>query len=131
MVRTGSNFILFPSRNLPSAEETITVRQLLAHQAGLFAFDEPVDREVVADFDRLALVLARQAPAWKPGMRQAYHPISLGFYQGELLFGRNVFYCRKADVLRGTTFSLMLLIVKSKHAWRFDLAQCFCPSTLH
>lgn len=37
----------------------------------------------------------------------------------------------KADVLRGTTFSLMLLIVKSKHAWRFDLAQCFCPSTLH
>ena len=25
-------------------KETITVRQLLAHQAGLFAFDEPVDR---------------------------------------------------------------------------------------
>jgi CubicO group peptidase (beta-lactamase class C family) len=66
-------------------KETITVRQLLAHQAGLFAFDEPVDREVVADLDRLALVLARQAPAWKPGMRQAYHAISLGFYQGELL----------------------------------------------
>jgi CubicO group peptidase (beta-lactamase class C family) len=66
-------------------KETITVRQLLAHQAGLFAFDEPVDREVVADLDRLALVLARQVPAWKPGMRQAYHAISLGFYQGELL----------------------------------------------
>jgi CubicO group peptidase (beta-lactamase class C family) len=28
----------------------ITVRQLLAHQAGLFAFDEPVDRSVVADW---------------------------------------------------------------------------------
>jgi CubicO group peptidase (beta-lactamase class C family) len=66
-------------------KETITVRQLLAHQAGLFAFDEPVDREVVADLDRLALVLARQAPAWRPGTRQAYHAISLGFYQGELL----------------------------------------------
>jgi CubicO group peptidase (beta-lactamase class C family) len=25
-------------------KETITVRQLLAHQAGLFAFDEPVDK---------------------------------------------------------------------------------------
>jgi CubicO group peptidase (beta-lactamase class C family) len=66
-------------------KETITVRQLLAHQAGLFAFDERVDREVVADLDRLALVLARQAPAWKPGTRQAYHAISLGFYESELL----------------------------------------------
>jgi CubicO group peptidase (beta-lactamase class C family) len=63
----------------------ITVRQLLAHQAGLFAFDEPVDRSVVADLDRLAIVLARQKPAWQPGTRQAYHAISLGFYQGELL----------------------------------------------
>ena len=66
-------------------KETITVRQLLGHQAALFAFGEPVDREVVADFDRLALVLARQSPAWQPGTRQAYHAISLGFYEGELL----------------------------------------------
>jgi CubicO group peptidase (beta-lactamase class C family) len=63
----------------------ITVRQLLAHQAGLFALDQPIDRSVVADRDRLADVLARQTPAWKPGTRQAYHAITLGFYQGELL----------------------------------------------
>ena len=63
----------------------ITVRQLLAHQAGLFAFDEPVDRDLVSDLDRLAVVLARQKPAWEPGSRQAYHAISLGFYEGELL----------------------------------------------
>lgn len=66
-------------------KEKITVRQLLAHQAGLFAFDEPVDRDVVADLDRLAEVLARQSPAWEPGTRQAYHAISIGFYEGELL----------------------------------------------
>lgn len=66
-------------------KETITVRQLLAHQAGLFAIEEPVDKEMVADLDRLALVLARQRPAWKPGTRQAYHAISLGFYEGEIL----------------------------------------------
>jgi CubicO group peptidase (beta-lactamase class C family) len=63
----------------------VTVRQLLAHQAGLFAFGEPVDRSVVADLDRLATVLARQRPAWAPGARQAYHAITLGFYEGELL----------------------------------------------
>ena len=66
-------------------KEKITVRQLLAHQAGLFAFDEPVDRSVVADLDRLAVVLARQKPAWEPGTRQAYHALTLGFYEGELM----------------------------------------------
>jgi len=66
-------------------KENITVRQLLAHQAGLFAFDEPVNRDVVADLDRLADVMARQSPAWEPGMRQGYHAVSIGFYEGELL----------------------------------------------
>lgn len=68
-----------------NGKQTITVRQLLAHQAGLFAFDEPVDKETVADLDRLAVILARQKPAWEPGSRQAYHALTLGFYQGELL----------------------------------------------
>jgi len=66
-------------------KETITVRQLLSHQAGLFALDEPVDRSVIADLDRLAVVLARQKPAWEPGTRQAYHAITLGYYENELL----------------------------------------------
>jgi CubicO group peptidase (beta-lactamase class C family) len=66
-------------------KETVTVRQLLAHQVGLFAFNEPVDRSVVADLDRLAVVLARQKPAWEPGTRQAYHALTLGFYEGEFL----------------------------------------------
>ena len=40
---------------------------------------------MVADLDRLAVVLARQKPAWEPGTRQAYHALTLGFYEGELL----------------------------------------------
>ena len=63
----------------------ITVRQLLAHQAGLYVLDVPVTRDLVADVDRLAIVLARQKPAWPPGERQAYHGITLGFYESELL----------------------------------------------
>ncbi len=63
----------------------VTVRQLLAHQAGLFAIEEPVDRSILEDFDKLATILARQKPAWQPGSRQAYHGLSLGFYEGELL----------------------------------------------
>jgi CubicO group peptidase (beta-lactamase class C family) len=68
-----------------AGKEDITVRQLLAHQAGLFAFDERVDRNVVADLDRLAGVMERQRPIWPPGERQAYHAITLGFYENELV----------------------------------------------
>ena len=68
-----------------NGKKAITVRQLLAHQAGLFALDEKVDRSVVADLDRLAMVLARQKPAWEPGTRQAYHGITIGYYENELL----------------------------------------------
>ena len=66
-------------------KDRITVRQLLSHQAGLFVLDERPTRDLVADPDRLAAVLARQRPAWPPGSRQAYHGITLGFYEGELL----------------------------------------------
>src|SRR6185436_11950952 len=68
-----------------NGKESITIRQLLAHQAGLFAFDEPVDRDVIADPDRLARIMERQWPAWPPGERQAYHAITLGFYEGEII----------------------------------------------
>jgi CubicO group peptidase (beta-lactamase class C family) len=52
-----------------NGKERITVRQLLAHQAGLFAFDEPVDRNMIADLDRLAVVLASQKPTCLLGPR--------------------------------------------------------------
>lgn len=66
-------------------KEKVTVRQLLAHQAGLFAFDEQADKSMVEDLDRLAVILVRQKPVWEPGTRQAYHAITLGYYEGELL----------------------------------------------
>ncbi len=68
-----------------NGKEAITVRQLLGHQAGLFALDVPLDKNLVSDLDRLAEILARQKPAWKPGERQGYHAVTIGFYEGELL----------------------------------------------
>jgi CubicO group peptidase (beta-lactamase class C family) len=66
-------------------KDKITLRQLLAHQGGLFALPEAADRNLIADLNRLAVVLAQQKPAWEAGERQAYHRITLGYYQGELL----------------------------------------------
>jgi CubicO group peptidase (beta-lactamase class C family) len=66
-------------------KDKITIRQLLGHQAGLFAFDETGDKSIVADLDRLAVVLAQQKPAWEPGTRQAYHALTIGYYESEIL----------------------------------------------
>jgi CubicO group peptidase (beta-lactamase class C family) len=66
-------------------KDRITIRTLLAHQAGLFAFDELADRDTIADLDRLAWVLAKQKPAYEPGTRVDYHALTLGYYENELL----------------------------------------------
>ncbi|NHJ85155.1 MAG: beta-lactamase family protein [Asgard group archaeon] len=66
-------------------KENITIRQLLAHQAGLYSIENQNDKNLIADLDKLAVVLAKQKPAWKPGMYQGYHAITLGYYQNELL----------------------------------------------
>jgi CubicO group peptidase (beta-lactamase class C family) len=68
-----------------NGKHDISVRQLLAHQAGLVALDERLNTTILADFDRLAEILARVSPAWRPGSRHGYHTLTLGWYQSELL----------------------------------------------
>ena len=68
-----------------NSKENITVRQLLSHQAGLCAIDEPLNVEVLADLEAVASILARQRPAWEPGTRHGCHYLSLGLYEGELI----------------------------------------------
>jgi CubicO group peptidase (beta-lactamase class C family) len=66
-------------------KQDITIRQLLAHQAGLCAIDEPLDLDALGDPDAVAAAIAKQEPAWQPGRRHGYHGISLGFYESELM----------------------------------------------
>jgi CubicO group peptidase (beta-lactamase class C family) len=66
-------------------KESITVRQLLSHQAGLPAVDVRIDAATMADLDRMGEILARQRPAWPPGERHGYHGLSLGWYENELI----------------------------------------------
>jgi len=63
----------------------VTVRQLLGHQAGLCALNPKPTLADVADPERLAPILAAQAPAWRPGTRHGYHAITLGWYESELI----------------------------------------------
>ncbi|MCX2932974.1 serine hydrolase [Mycobacterium sp. CVI_P3] len=68
-----------------AGKDEVTVRQLLAHQAGLSALAPKPTLHDVANPALLAPMLAAQAPAWRPGTRHGYHAITLGWYQSELI----------------------------------------------
>lgn len=68
-----------------NGKETVTVRQLLGHEAGLVLLDEPLTLAKLRDFDNMARVLARQKPAWTPGTRHGYHTLTIGLYMQELI----------------------------------------------
>jgi CubicO group peptidase (beta-lactamase class C family) len=63
----------------------VTIRQLLAHQAGLCALDLKLDATLIANWPRLTGALAEQRPAWAPGTRHGYHHVTLGWYESELI----------------------------------------------
>ncbi len=63
----------------------VTIRQLLNHQAGLCAIDEPLSLEQLGKPDVVAAAIGKQKPAWTPGQKQGYHGISLGWYESELI----------------------------------------------
>ncbi len=68
-----------------NGKASITVRQLLAHEAGLVVLDEPPTLATLGALDALARWLARQKPAWPPGTRHGYHGLTLGMYMQELI----------------------------------------------
>jgi CubicO group peptidase (beta-lactamase class C family) len=63
----------------------ITVRQMLAHEAGLAAVDTELTPRMLADPDAVAAAIAPQRPNWTPGRRHGYHALSLGFYESALI----------------------------------------------
>jgi CubicO group peptidase (beta-lactamase class C family) len=63
----------------------ITVRQLLAHQAGVATIGRKMTPVDVADRDALVDRLAAKEPDWDPGTRHGYHAWSLGWYESEIL----------------------------------------------
>jgi CubicO group peptidase (beta-lactamase class C family) len=67
-----------------AGKDAITVRQLLAHEAGLAVVDTALRSRHLRDPDVLAAILAAQRPNWAPGSGYGYHAITLGLYQNEL-----------------------------------------------
>src|SRR5947207_13031495 len=63
-------------------KETITLAQLLSHQAGLAALDRAA---AILDYDGVIHALEEQAPNWPPGTAHGYHARTFGFLVDELV----------------------------------------------
>lgn len=68
-----------------NGKQAVTVRMLLAHQAGVAAFREPIPDTGYCDWDLIAGRLADQAPLWAPGTRHGYHALTFGHLVGEVV----------------------------------------------
>ncbi len=68
-----------------AGKETIPVRQLLNHSAGLSGIDTPLPAAALYDWQAMTSALAAQAPLWTPGTQHGYHAITFGFLVGEVL----------------------------------------------
>jgi CubicO group peptidase (beta-lactamase class C family) len=68
-----------------AGKESVTTRQLLSHQAGLPAFDEPTTVDECHDLESVCARLAAQTPRWEPGTAHGYHAITYGWLVGEVV----------------------------------------------
>ena len=63
----------------------ISLRQVLAHRAGLPLVEADLSREQVYAWDPVCEALAGQAPEWEPGTRHGYHVRTFGWLLGEVV----------------------------------------------
>ena len=68
-----------------NGKETIPVRMLLNHQAGIAAIREPLPVGAFLDWERMTSALATETPWWEPGTRNGYHAFTFGWLVGEVV----------------------------------------------
>ena len=68
-----------------NGKETIPVRMLLNHQAGLPGFRHEIPAGKPYDWDYMTAAIAAEQPFWQPGRNYAYHSLTFGWLVGEVV----------------------------------------------
>jgi CubicO group peptidase (beta-lactamase class C family) len=69
-----------------AGKESVTIRTLMAHKAGLQAVGKPLPPGYnLTNWDGMCAELAAQAPWWEPGTNFGYHTNTYGFLLGEIV----------------------------------------------
>ncbi len=69
-----------------NGKETITIRQALCHEAGLYRLDEMITHaDEILDWDHMKDLITKAKPAHEPGTRHGYHALTYGWLIGGLI----------------------------------------------
>lgn len=69
-----------------AGKENLTVRQLLCHEAGLYAIDDMIDHaSEMLDWSKMTERLAAAPPCHAPGTAHGYHGLTYGWLVGEVV----------------------------------------------
>ncbi|WP_164234092.1 serine hydrolase domain-containing protein [Microbacterium hydrocarbonoxydans] len=68
-----------------AGKAAITVRQLMAHRAGLAALRDDIDLAGALDWTTITGLLAAERPLWEPGSAYGYHALTYGWLVGEVI----------------------------------------------
>jgi CubicO group peptidase (beta-lactamase class C family) len=68
-----------------AGKESVTVREILSHRAGLAAISRDLPEGSLYDWAQVTEALAEQEPWWTPGTGHGYHVHTFGFLAGEIV----------------------------------------------
>jgi CubicO group peptidase (beta-lactamase class C family) len=100
-----------------AGKASITVEQMMSHQAGLSGFPDPMDPALWFDWDAICGKLAAMAPLWPPGTASGYHPITFGYLAGEVfrrVEGRTMGTALRQDLARPFGLDLWIGLPESE-----------------
>jgi CubicO group peptidase (beta-lactamase class C family) len=102
-----------------AGKESVLVRHLLTHQAGLPAIRTPLDPGAFYDWEHMVRVLEAEELFWRPGSAHGYHGLTFGFLVGEVIrrvTGQTVGNFLRTEVAEPLGIDLRLGASESEHA---------------
>jgi CubicO group peptidase (beta-lactamase class C family) len=68
-----------------AGKETLPVRYLLSHRAGLCGARDLITIDDLPDWGKVTGILAATEPWWEPGTKSGYHALTFGYLVGEVI----------------------------------------------
>jgi CubicO group peptidase (beta-lactamase class C family) len=102
-----------------AGKESVLVRHLLTHQAGVPAIRTPLEPGAFYDWQHMIEVLAAEEPFWRPGSAHGYHGLTFGFLVGEVIrrvSGQTVGQFLRTEVVEPLGIDLQLGTPASDHS---------------